>query len=152
MMVAGRLYGWSYAETERFVSDSLILRQFCHVYLEHVSDDTTLIQWAGCVGPETLEALSARAVELALEQRVTRGWKLRLDSVVVPTNVRHPTDSRLLGDGIRVLSRLLRRARQVLEAAPLPRRLFESRTRSARRLGQRIHRVARRRGPMPQKR
>ncbi len=39
-----RLYGWSYAETERFVSDSLLLRQFCRIYLERVPDDTTLIR------------------------------------------------------------------------------------------------------------
>ena len=147
MMVVGRLYGWSYAETERFVADSLILRQFCRVYLERVPDDTTLIRWAGCIGPETLEALNERAVELALQERVTRGRKLRLDGVVVPTDIGHPTDSRLLGDGVRVLSRLLRRAKPVLAAASLPPRLFRSRTRSVRRLAQRIHRLARRRGP-----
>lgn len=33
MLVIKRLYGWSYAETERFVSDSVVLRQFCRVYL-----------------------------------------------------------------------------------------------------------------------
>jgi IS5 family transposase len=37
-----------------------------------------------------------------------------VDSTVVETNVHHPTDSRLLGDGVRVVSRLLRRAREAL--------------------------------------
>lgn len=147
MLVVKRLYGWSYAETEKFVSDSLILRQFCRVYLERVPDDTTLIRWAGCVGPETLESLNARAVELAQQHRVTRGRKLRIDSVVVETNIGHPTDSRLLGDGVRVLSRLLRRAKRVLgDGAALPKQVFRSRTRSVRRMAQRIHRIARRRG------
>ena len=39
-----------------------------------------------------------------------------MDEAVVETNIHHPTDSRLLGDGVRVLSRLLRRAKQRLSA------------------------------------
>jgi IS5 family transposase len=42
MLVVKHLYGWSYEATERWVSDSLILRQFCRVYVESVPDDTTL--------------------------------------------------------------------------------------------------------------
>ena len=33
MLVVKRLYRWSYAATEHFVADSLVLRQFCRVYL-----------------------------------------------------------------------------------------------------------------------
>lgn len=46
MLVVMRLYGWSYAQAEDFVHDSLVLRQFCRVYLEKVPDDTVLIRWA----------------------------------------------------------------------------------------------------------
>jgi transposase, IS5 family len=42
MLVVKHLYGWSYEATERWVSDRLILRQFCRVYVESVPDDTTL--------------------------------------------------------------------------------------------------------------
>jgi len=114
LLVVKRLYGWSYAEVERIVADSLVLRQFCRVYLQPVPDDTTLLRWANLIGPETVAALNDRAVALAREQRVTRGRKLRIDGTVVETNIRHPTDSKTLGDGVRVLSRLLRRARTVL--------------------------------------
>jgi len=31
MLVVMRLYGWSYAQTEYWVRDSLVLRQFCRV-------------------------------------------------------------------------------------------------------------------------
>ena len=34
MLVVMRLYGWSYEQAEYFVNDSLVLRQFCRVYLE----------------------------------------------------------------------------------------------------------------------
>ncbi len=46
MLVVRRLYNWSYEQTERNVSDSLVLRQFCRLYLEPAPDDTTLIRWA----------------------------------------------------------------------------------------------------------
>lgn len=147
LLVVKRLYSWSYAETEHFVGDSLTLRQFCRVYLEPVPDDTTLLRWAQLIDPETLVALNDRVVELARTLRITRGRKLRVDSTVVETTIHHPTDSRLLGDGVRVLSRLLRRAKAVVAVgADLPKDSFQSHTRRVRRLAQRIHRVARRRG------
>jgi hypothetical protein len=55
-------------------------------------------------------------VQLARSLKVTRRRKLRVDSMVVETNVHHPTDSALLGDGVRVLSRLLRGAKKALPA------------------------------------
>ena len=147
LLVIKRLYNWSYAETEQFVGDSLVLRQFCRVYLQPVPDDTTLIRWAKLIGPETVAALNDRAVALARSCKVTRGRKLRLDGTVVETNIRYPTDSRTLGDGVRVLSRLLRRAKAVLgDGAAVGKRAFRTRTRSVRRLTQRLHRVARRKG------
>jgi IS5 family transposase len=96
MLIVKSLYGWSYEQTERFVSDSIVLRQFCRLYLEPVPDDTTLIRWANTIGPETVASLNDRAVELARSLKVTRGRKPRVDSTVVETNVHHPTDSRLL--------------------------------------------------------
>jgi IS5 family transposase len=148
LLVVKRLYGWSYEEVEHFVGDSLVLRQFCRVYLERVPDDTTLLRWANLIEPATLAALNERVVALARGLKVTRGRKLRLDSTVVAATIHHPSDSGLLGDGVRVLSRLLRRARAVLgeAAAGLSRGVFRTRTRSVRRLAQRLHRLARHKG------
>jgi IS5 family transposase len=147
LLVVKRLYNWSYEQTEHFVGDSLVLRQFCRLYLEPVPDDTTMIRWASLIGPETVAALNDRVVELARALKVTRGRKLRIDATVVETNIHHPTDSRLLGDGVRVVSRLLRRAKTVLgEQVELGKEAFRTRTRSVRRLAQQLHRVARRKG------
>lgn len=147
LLVIKRLYGWSYEQTEHFVGDSLVLRQFCRLYWAAVPDDTTLIRWAQFIGPCTLEQLNARVVELARSLNVTRGRKLRVDSTVVETTIHHPTDSRLLGDGVRVLSRLLRRAKRVLGAGTaLGPQWFRTRTRSVRGLTQQVHRLARRKG------
>src|SRR5215216_3119698 len=149
MLIVKRLYSFSYEQAERFVSDSIVLRQFCRLYLEPAPDDTTLIRWANQIGPETVTSLNERAVELARSLKVTRGRKLRVDSMVVETNIHHPTDSALLGDGVRVLSRLLRRAKKILsteEVGRLGKDLFRRRNRSVRRTAQRLHRIARRKG------
>jgi IS5 family transposase len=154
MLVVKRLYGWGYEQTERFVSDSIVLRQFCRLYLERAPDDTTLIRWANQIGPETVAALNERAVELARSLKVTRGRKLRVDSMVVESNIHHPTDSALLGDGVRVLSRLLRRAKKVLpteEIDRLGKEIFRTRNRSVRRVSQQLHRIARRKGEKAKK-
>src|SRR3954471_18535963 len=65
MLVVMRLYGWSYAQAEYFVNDSLVLRQFCRVSLQRVPDDTTLIRWADTLGSETIERINDRVVQLA---------------------------------------------------------------------------------------
>jgi transposase, IS5 family len=124
------------------------LRQFCRLYLEAAPDDTTLIRWANQIGPETVASLNDRVVELARSLKVTRGRKLRVDSTVVETNVHHPTDSRLLSDGVRVVSRLLRRAKKELgeEVSRLGKEAFRTRNRSVRRLTKELHRIALRKG------
>jgi IS5 family transposase len=147
LLVVKRLYGWSYEALEHFVSDSLVLRQFCRVYLKRVPDDTTLLRWANLIAPATLAALNERVVDLARGLKVTRGRKLRVDSTVVETTIHHPSDSSLLADGVRVVSRLLRRARTVLGAASsLGKAVFRTRIRSTRRLVQSLHRLGRRKG------
>jgi transposase, IS5 family len=94
-------------------------------------------------------------VELARSLKVTRGRKLRVDSMVVETNVHHPTDSALLADGVRVLSRLLRRAKKALPAEVVGRlgkkEVFRTRNRSVRRVSQQLHRIARRKGEKARK-
>lgn len=143
MLIVRRLYDWSFEATERNVSDSLILRQFCRLYLEAAPDDTTLIRWANMIGADTLEDLNERVVVLAFERKVTRGRKLRSDATVVETNICHPTDSGLLGDGVRVLGRLMGKAKEILGQSG---EVFRNRSRSAKRLGRSIAEGTRRRG------
>src|SRR5215204_2368380 len=148
MLVVKRLYGWGYEQTERFVSDSLLLRQFCRLYLEAAPDDTTLIRWANTIGAQTVAALNDRVVELARSLKVTRGRKLRTDGTVVETNVHHPTDDSLLADGVRVIGRLVKRAKGYVEESIQKEQKgepFRDRARSAKRLAHKIGRMARRR-------
>jgi IS5 family transposase len=147
LLIVRRLYGWSYAETEHFVGDSLVLRQFCRLGVERVPDDTTLLRWANLIQPATLQTLLDHVVALAHRLQVTRGRKLRVDSTVVDSPIHHPTDSSLLADGVRVLGRLIRRAKPaVSDQLAAVQDAFRTRTRSARAQLQRIHRLARRKG------
>src|ERR671924_330182 len=147
MLVVKHLYGWSYAQTEQWVSDSLVLRQFCRIYLERVPDDTTLLRWANLIQPATLHRLRDHVVELARTLKVTRGRKLRMDGTVVETHIHHPTDSTLLYDGVRVLGRTLAKARAVLQkTSRMARDALRDRTRSAKRQMKRSMGAARQRG------
>ena len=140
LLVIQHLYAWSYEQTEHFVNDSLVLRQFCRLGLAPVPHDTTLLRWAKLIQPQTLHQLLERVTALAQDLKVTRGRKLRIDSTVVETAVHYPTDSSLLADGVRVLSRLVDRARDVLKASAEA--CFRNRTRSAKQLAQRIYATA----------
>lgn len=147
LLILKHLYGWSYAETEHWVNDSLVLRQFARLYLEPMPDHTTLIRWANRIQPATLHQLLDRVVALAAERHVTRGRKLRTDGTVVETNIAYPTDSGLLGAGVRVLTRVLHGAKQLLtDVAEQAGTLFRDRTRSAQRRVQQIADTVRRRG------
>jgi IS5 family transposase len=151
MLAIKRLYGFSYEQTEYHVRDSLVLRQFCRVYLKPVPDDTTLIRWAALIQPDTLEEFNQRLTQLARQLKVTRGRKLRTDGTVVETNIHPPSDSSLLADSVRVLGRTLSRARQVLgEQTRLGQAVFRNRTRSVRRLARQVGEAMRRRGETAQ--
>ncbi|HEV2461884.1 MAG TPA: ISNCY family transposase [Ktedonobacterales bacterium] len=142
LLVVQHLYAWSYAETVERVADSLVLRWFCRVYFQHVPDKTTLLRWAQTLRPETLQALVDRAAQLAQQAKVTRARKLRIDSTCVQTPIHHPTDSGVLGDGVRVLTRLILRAKPLVHPALAGvRDAFRSRVRSARHVLQQLHRV-----------
>jgi len=117
MLVVKRLYGYSYEDTVARVSDSLNLRRFCRVYLNEVPVDTTLLRWANLIQPKTLEKFNKRVVQLAMERKVTSGRKLRTDGTVVESNIRSPSDNRLLADGVRVLARTVVRAQVFLKQA-----------------------------------
>jgi len=147
MLLLKHLYGWSYQETEDRVDESLVLRWFCRLFWEPTPDDTTLIRWANTLHPETLHALNDRVVELARQARVTQGRKLRLDATCVQTEIHHPTDSGLLVDSVRVLSRFVKRAKGLVgEQVRSLEQTCRARLRSAKRVAQQLHRQLRRKG------
>lgn len=145
MLAVRHLYNWGYRQTEQHVADSLVLRQFCRVYLHAVPDHSTLCKWAHLIQAETLQTFNARLIQMAVADKLTGGRKLRTDGMVVETTIHHPTDSSLLADGVRVLGRALSRVRAMLgKASRLSSSLFRNRTRSAKQVAREIAKNSRR--------
>jgi IS5 family transposase len=147
MLILKHLYQWSFKELERRVKDSLVLRWFCRVGFQRVPDASTLWRWEQTLQPETVHTLNDCVVELARQARVTSGRNMRLDATCVQTNIHHPTDSGLLVDSVRVLSRLVTRAKGLIQdQVRHVEQLCRSRLVTARRVAQTLHRQLRRKG------
>jgi IS5 family transposase len=109
LLLLKHIRNWSFAVVEREVRANLVYRQFTRVGGAKVPDAKTMGRWALALGPEVVKRIHERVVEIAREQKVIAGRKMRLDTTVVETNIHYPTDSSLLGDGVRVLTRVMKR-------------------------------------------
>ncbi len=107
--VAKHLKGWSFRELEREVRSNLVYRRFTRFDADPTPDFTTFSRTFALLGPAVTQEIHKRVVAMARERHVASGRKLRTDTTVVEANVHYPTDSTLLGDGIRVLTRSLKR-------------------------------------------
>jgi IS5 family transposase len=96
------------------VRANLVYRDFTRIGSQKVPDAKTLVRIGQALGPRVIEQLHGRIVNLACEHKVIRGGRLRVDTTVVETNVHYPTDSSLLADGARVLTRTMKRVRETV--------------------------------------
>src|SRR5450432_4275328 len=88
---------------------NLVYREFTRIGGGKVPDDKSISRFGRQLGPEAVEKLHQRVVSIAQEKKILQGRKLRVDTTVVETNIHYPTDSTLLGDGNRVLTRLMKK-------------------------------------------
>lgn len=109
MLLLKHLRNWSFDVLEREVRPNLLYRDFTRVAAGKVPDAKTLGRQARALGPEVIKQLHRRVVALAVENKIVQGRKLRVDTTVVETNIHFPTDSSLLDDGNRVLTRLMKK-------------------------------------------
>lgn len=109
MLVLKHLKGWSYDQLEWEVTGNLVYRRFCRIDARKVPDAKTLVRLGQLLDGPVLRGLLERVVEQAVQRKVTRGRKLRVDTTVVEAPIHYPTDSGLCEDAIRVLRRGLRR-------------------------------------------
>jgi IS5 family transposase len=61
--------------------------------------------------------INDRIVQIAAEQKVVQGRKMRIDTTVLESNIHYPTDSSLLGDGVRVLTCSMHKTTQLVGAS-----------------------------------
>jgi len=114
MLILKHLFDWSYDDLEHEVRANLVYRAFTRIDAGKVPDAKTILKIARVLGPEVIEQLHRQVVEVAKRAGVTHGRRFRIDTTVVETNVHYPTDSTLLQDSVRVLTRTMQRASTAL--------------------------------------
>jgi len=109
LLILKHVRNWSYDTLEREVRANLVYRAFTRIGDEKVPDAKTLARLGQAIGSQVIGKLHERLMELARERGVVQGRKMRVDTTVVETNIHYPTDSSLLGDGARVLTRTMKK-------------------------------------------
>lgn len=112
LLILKHVRDWSYEVLEREVRANLVYRSFTRVGAEKVPDAKTLGRLGQVIGPEVIADLHRRMVAIAVEKKLIMGRRIRVDTTVVETNIHYPTDSSLLGDGARVLTRVMKKVTQ----------------------------------------
>ena len=113
LLLLKHMRNWSYEALEREVRANLVYRDFTRVGASQAPDAKTMGRWGLALGPDAVEKIQERVVEIAQPDQVVKGRKMRLDTTVVETNIHYPTDSNLLGDGVRVLIRGMKRIAEI---------------------------------------
>lgn len=108
LMVLKHLRSWSYDTLEREVRANVIYREFTRIRGEKVPDAKTMVRFGKALGPKVMRQIHERVVALGRRARVVKGRRMRVDTTVVETNIHYPTDSGLLGDAVRVLTRTMK--------------------------------------------
>jgi len=111
-----QMNGFSYEELSFHLEDSKTYRAFCGFGIaDEIPSAKTLQRDIKKVRPETLEAINLIMLDVAKDNNIENGRKVRVDCTVVDSNIHHPTDSSLLNDCVRVLARLSKRAKDIFE-------------------------------------
>ncbi len=147
LLVLKHVRNWSYTILEREVRANLVYRDFTRVGGGKVPDAKTMGRWGVAVGPAVIQTLHGRLIAIAQERQVVQGRKMRVDTTVVETNIHYPTDSSLLGDGVRVLTRAMKKVTAI--AGHVGATLRDRRRSVTRRLWE-IGRIARSKGAQRQ--
>lgn len=122
-------YGLGYESLCREVSDSITWRHFCRIGIEQkVPHPTTLMKLTNRCGSAAVDGLNDALLAKAVEAKVVRTSKIRVDTTVVPANVAYPTDSGLLA---RAVKRISTTARRIQAAGGAVRTSLRDRSRSA---------------------
>lgn len=137
-LVLMRVKNWTYRELRERITDGYTLRQFANFYCQAVPKHDAFNRAFNRLTPETLQTVNELVVQAAVDVGLEDGQRLRVDTTVVQTDIHHPTDSTLLWDVVRVVTRLVLRL-----SAAVQQRIqgFRNRSRAARRRMQEIQRM-----------
>lgn len=112
-LVLKQMRGWTYEELSFELEDSRSTRRFVRLGLtDKAPSASTLQSNLSSIREETLERIHRALVGQAVARGVDRGRRVRIDSTPVETTIHAPDDAAQLWDTVRVLTRLMKRARE----------------------------------------
>jgi IS5 family transposase len=111
--IVKQMFSFTYKELAFHIIDSNSIRRFMRIGIADKGfKKSVLNKNVKALSPQTWEAINAQVVQYADDEKIEKGREVRIDCTVVETNIHEPTDSNLLWDSVRVLTRLLHRAKQ----------------------------------------
>src|SRR5216684_554029 len=106
-----------YEELAFHLEDSVSFRAFARLPLAWSPKKSVLHRTISAIRPETWEAVNRALLASAKQDKLESGAMVRIDSTVTAALMHEPSDSALLWDAVRIMTRLLRQA-AALPGAP----------------------------------
>jgi transposase, IS5 family len=110
--IVKQMFNFCYKDLAFHIVDSKSLRRFMRIGIADKGfKKSTLNNNIKALSAQTWEAINGQLVQYAAEEKIEKAREVRIDCTVVESNIHEPTDSSLLWDSVRVLTRLLHRAK-----------------------------------------
>ena len=119
--IVKQIEGFSYDGLAFHIIDSRCYRTFCRVGLTSKGFKKSALNTnIKAISAETWEAINRILAAWGEDQGIEKGREVRIDCTVTGSNIHEPTDSSLLWDGVRVLSRMLSQAKEIFGDLSFP--------------------------------
>jgi IS5 family transposase len=103
----------TYEELAFHLEDSDAFRTFARLDMGQYPSKSILQENIKAMTEETWEAIHRDILEFAAREKIEKGSTVRIDSTAVETDIHHPTDSTLLADGVRIITRWLTEGKEL---------------------------------------
>jgi len=127
-VIIKQFWSMTYDELEFHLSDSTTFRAFARIENNQYPKKSALQSNIKAISAETWEKINRALVDYSLKKEIEQGNMTRTDATAVDTDIHYPTDSTLLQDGIRVITRTLARGKML---DPIPEYNFSDHNRGA---------------------
>jgi IS5 family transposase len=111
----------TYEELAFHLEDSDAFRTFSRLDMGQYPSKSILQENIKAIREETWETILCEITNYAIGEKMETGQVVRADSTAIETNIHHPTDSTLLADGIRIITRWLTEGKELV---PQPTYMF----------------------------
>ncbi len=106
--IVKQIEGFSYEDLAFHILDSRCYRHFCRIGIAHDGlKKSALCAAIKAISPQSWKAINDILMAYAEDTEMEKGQQSRVDCTVVSSNIHEPSDSTLLWDSVRVLTRIL---------------------------------------------